>query len=72
MFADPPYEVTNADVQRVLGLLGEKGWATTGTIAVIERAAAGPELHWPAGWDVLEPRRYGDTRLEWACYRLSP
>jgi 16S rRNA (guanine966-N2)-methyltransferase len=66
VFADPPYEIGNADVEAVLGLLTENGWATTGTIAVIERAAAGPGLTWPAGWTPLPQRRYGDTRLELA------
>ncbi len=64
VFADPPYELDNAEVQRVLLLLGENGWAATGTIAVVERRGFGPELAWPAGWESLPARRYGDTRLE--------
>jgi 16S rRNA (guanine966-N2)-methyltransferase len=35
-------------------------------VAVVERAAAGAELAWPAGWSAWESRRYGDTRLELA------
>ncbi len=66
VFADPPYELGNDQVANDLRLLTENGWATTGTIAVIERAAAGAELHWPSGWEPMPPRRYGDTRLEWA------
>jgi len=66
VFADPPYDVSTAEVQRILELLGENGWATTGTIAVVERPVAAAEIDPPRGWDALAPRRYGDTRLEWA------
>ena len=66
VFADPPYDVSTAEVQRILELLGENGWATTGTIAVLERPVAAAEIDPPRGWEALEPRRYGDTRLEWA------
>lgn len=68
VFADPPYELDNDQIQNDLRLLTENCWATTGTIAVVERAAAGAELDWPAGWEPMAPRRYGDTRLEWAEY----
>lgn len=68
VFADPPYEVPNPDVEAVLTALGENGWAATGTIAVIERPASAPLLRWPPGWAPLRDRRYGDTRLELAEY----
>ena len=38
--------------------------------AVVERAASGAELQWPAGWAVWPHRKYGDTRLEMA--QLQP
>jgi 16S rRNA (guanine966-N2)-methyltransferase len=66
VLADPPYEVSAAEVEGVLAALSDNGWAATGTVAVIERAAAGPTLGWPAGWEVWRERRYGDTRLEMA------
>jgi 16S rRNA (guanine966-N2)-methyltransferase len=66
VLADPPYEVPAAEVEAVLAALSDNGWAATGTVAVIERAAAGPTLGWPAGWDTWRERRYGDTRLEMA------
>ncbi len=68
VFADPPYDVSTAEVQRMLELLGENGWAVTGTIAVVERPATAAEFDGPPGWSVLTPRRYGDTRLELVEY----
>src|SRR6185503_7324028 len=42
VFADPPYDLGAAEVEAMLRLLTENGWATTGTVAVVERAASGP------------------------------
>ena len=64
VFADPPYEVPAADVEAVLAALADRGWVVPGAIAVVERAASGPALAWPAGWTPGRDRRYGDTRLE--------
>ncbi|MCV7228650.1 16S rRNA (guanine(966)-N(2))-methyltransferase RsmD [Mycolicibacterium komossense] len=66
ILADPPYDVSAAEVQSVLTALTGNGWAATGTVAVIERPAAGPQLVWPRGWEPWRARRYGDTRLEMA------
>lgn len=68
VFADPPYAVSNADIEAVLASLADNGWVTDDTVAVIERPASGSTLDWPAGWQPLRERRYGDTRLELACY----
>ncbi len=66
VLADPPYDVDTAEVDAVLAALAARGWAATGTVAVMERAAAGEPLTWPSGWHPWEPRVYGDTRLELA------
>ena len=64
VFADPPYEVTATEVEAVLAALITQRWVREGAVAVIERGTSGPALRWPAGWTAEEPRRYGDTRLE--------
>jgi 16S rRNA (guanine966-N2)-methyltransferase len=66
VLADPPYEVDAAEVDAVLAALTTRGWAHDGTLAIVERAAAGARLSWPTGWQPWEPRVYGDTRLELA------
>jgi 16S rRNA (guanine966-N2)-methyltransferase len=65
VLADPPYDIEAAEVEAVLAALAN-GWVREGTVAVVERAAAGPPLTWPAGWSVWPERVYGDTRLELA------
>jgi 16S rRNA (guanine966-N2)-methyltransferase len=66
VLADPPYEVETTEVHAVLAALTTDGWAHEGTLAVVERAAAGAPLSWPSGWQPWEQRVYGDTRLELA------
>jgi 16S rRNA (guanine966-N2)-methyltransferase len=66
VLADPPYEVEAAEVHAVLAALTTHGWAHEGTLAVVERAAAGAPLSWPSGWQPWQQRVYGDTRLELA------
>ena len=66
VLADPPYDVEAGEVEDVLAALATHGWVREGTVAVVERAATGPPLTWPAGWSVWPQRVYGDTRLELA------
>ncbi|WAJ46832.1 16S rRNA (guanine(966)-N(2))-methyltransferase RsmD [Mycobacterium sp. Aquia_216] len=66
VLADPPYDVETAEVDAVLAALSNHGWVHEGTVAVVERAAAGEPLTWPDGWIPWPQRVYGDTRLELA------
>jgi 16S rRNA (guanine966-N2)-methyltransferase len=66
VLADPPYDVQVPEVEAVLTALTEHGWVRSTTVAVIERAAGGAPLTWPAGWTTWPSRVYGDTRLELA------
>jgi 16S rRNA (guanine966-N2)-methyltransferase len=64
VFADPPYEVSSADVADVLAALVDGGWVEPGAIAVVERPASATPLAWPTAWTAGRVRRYGDTRVE--------
>lgn len=66
VLADPPYDVNAAEVEAVLAALMRHGWLREGAVAVVERAAGGAQLSWPAGWSAWPQRVYGDTRLELA------
>ena len=66
VLADPPYDVADTEIVQMLTALVTGGWATPGTVAVVERGASGPELAWPQGWQPWPSRRYGDTRIEMA------
>jgi 16S rRNA (guanine966-N2)-methyltransferase len=64
VLADPPYDIAAAEVDLVVAALSTHGWVHEGTVAVVERAAAGAPLTWPAGWLSWPRRVYGDTSLE--------
>lgn len=66
VLADPPYDIPAAEIEEMLVALVDGGWATTGTVVVVERGTSGPELTWPDGWRPWPSRRYGDTRIELA------
>lgn len=66
VFADPPYDVGEAEVNDMLAALTDRGWTAAGSVVVVERGVSGPELSWPQRWQPWRPRRYGDTRLEMA------
>lgn len=66
VFADPPYDVRTADLEVLVASLDENGWATTGTVAVVERPTGSEPIGWPRGWQAWRSRSYGDTRVEMA------
>ncbi len=66
VLADPPYDVDAHEIEVLLDALARNGWVRDGSVAVVERAAGGPALNWPDGWDLWPHRVYGDTRLELA------
>jgi 16S rRNA (guanine(966)-N(2))-methyltransferase RsmD len=72
VLADPPYEMSEAEVNEMLMALNGCGWIAEGSVVVVERAASGPELTWPDGWQQWQARRYGDTRLEMAVLDVAP
>jgi 16S rRNA (guanine966-N2)-methyltransferase len=67
VFADPPYEVSTAEVEGVLVALAEGGWLQSGATVVVERPTSAATLKWPDGWTAGKDRRYGDTRLEFGA-----
>jgi 16S rRNA (guanine966-N2)-methyltransferase len=71
VFADPPYDVAAAEIEEMFVALVDGGWAATGTVVVVERAAAGPDLVWPDVWHAWPSRRYGDTRIELAVLQSA-
>jgi 16S rRNA (guanine(966)-N(2))-methyltransferase RsmD len=71
VFADPPYEVANLEVESMLTALVGRGWLAEGAVAVVERSASSPPLTWPPDWEVWPERRYGDTRIEAGSRRAT-
>ncbi|MET8679459.1 16S rRNA (guanine(966)-N(2))-methyltransferase RsmD [Streptomyces sp. NPDC004647] len=63
VFLDPPYAVTDDDLREILLTLSASGWLTEDALATVERSTRGGEFRWPAGFDGLRARRYGEGTL---------
>ena len=68
---DPPYALDADALASVLDLLARSGWLAPAGLVVLERAARDPAPRWPQGWEVVDDRRYGDTRL-WYVRDVHP
>ncbi len=62
-FADPPYGLAETDLSRILGLLATGDWLAPGALVIVERSARSGPVPWPAGYQPLRSRRYGETTL---------
>lgn len=63
VFADPPYDVSTAEVGSVLDGLVRTGRLTPDAVVVVERARRGEAWTWPDGLVGVRDKRYGDTML---------
>ena len=62
---DPPYEL---DVVPVLELL--EPWLADDAVVAVERRSRGPGPAWPAGYEPVRDRRYGEAVLWYARHPL--
>jgi 16S rRNA (guanine966-N2)-methyltransferase len=63
VFADPPYQLPDADLDAVLADLAGNGWLAPGAVVAVERRRTAAEPVWPAPLKSAKLRRYGDTTL---------
>ncbi len=63
IFMDPPYVLPDEQVREILITLAAGGWLAEGTIATVERSTRAGGFDWPAGFEALRERRYGEATL---------
>ncbi len=61
--ADPPYDLANAEITRMLGDLHARGLLNPYADLIIERARRTADLEWPEPLVGERTKRYGDTVL---------
>lgn len=64
VFIDPPYDIDNAEIVRVLTALAPR--LAPEAIIVLERDKKSAEPQWPEGIRFNRSKKYGDTTLWWA------
>ncbi len=60
VFLDPPYAVEDAGLREILLTLRSGGWLGEDALVTVERSTRGGEFGWPAGFEPLRARRYGE------------
>ena len=68
VFIDPPYAVGEEVLADVLASLVEHGSLAVDAVLVVERSSRSAEPVWPAGVELIGPRRYGETTCWFAEY----
>ena len=63
VLADPPYDLPNRDVERLLRQLLDNGWLSRDCLIVLERSSRQAEPAWPDGLHRIRNRSYGETML---------
>jgi 16S rRNA (guanine966-N2)-methyltransferase len=63
VFADPPYALADDDLAAVLLALDAAGGIAEGGVVVVERSTRSATWRWPAGFEALRERSYGEGTL---------
>lgn len=71
IYLDPPYAMPTEELAAVLTALADNGWVAPGAMIAVERASRGPEWVWPAGFQALRSRAYGEGTV-WYGRRQPP
>ena len=66
VWADPPYDLDAAELDRVLASLAEDGWLAPRGLVVVERSARGKGPSWGPRMEDSWNRDYGETVLHFA------
>ncbi len=71
VFADPPYDTPDDEVESLLATLAEPGWLATDAMIAVERPA-GAQLSLPEGLRACWERTFGDTLVVFVDVNDSP
>ncbi len=72
VFADPPYALADAAVERVLDQLAGGGWLAPGALVIVERATRSGPVSWPDGFTPDRDRRYGEATFWYGLATDTP
>lgn len=68
VYLDPPYEVPNATIEKVLTKIIDKKLLKGDGIAIVERSTRSNAFSWPAGYTPVKERKYGEGTVYFANF----
>jgi 16S rRNA (guanine966-N2)-methyltransferase len=66
IWMDPPYDLETTQVETIIDVVAHNGWATDGTLVVVERSRRSGKVEFPENFLSARERRYGDTTIVYA------
>src|SRR4029077_12372076 len=63
VFADPPYALSDQELEQMLVALVSQRWLAPGAIVAVERATRSGPPTWPSGYEPDRSRKYGEATL---------
>lgn len=66
VFADPPYDLPNSDITKIVLSLQQNGFLKNSSVIAIERDSKSKPFEWPIGILPLKERRYGAATIYYA------
>lgn len=68
IFMDPPYEVSNIEIEKILRKIQSNNLLSKFGVIAIERDAKGSPFTWPAGFAEVKIRSYGQGAIHYGAY----
>lgn len=69
-YLDPPYELANSSVEKVLEKLQVKNLLKPNSVVVVERATRSQPFTWPEALNPLKVRKYGEGTAYFAIFEF--
>ncbi|MEY3156168.1 MAG: hypothetical protein RJB59_608 [Actinomycetota bacterium] len=66
VFVDPPYELPNNEIEKIMESLLRNGFLKTSSVIAIERDSKSKPINWPAGLHEVKVRKYGAATIFYA------
>ena len=68
IFLDPPYEVTNIEIEKILRKIQSNDLLSKFGVIAIERDAKGAAFTWPEGFEEVKIRSYGQGAIHYGSH----
>jgi len=68
IFLDPPYDVTNIEIEKILRKIQSNNLLSKFGVIAIERDAKGAAFTWPEGFEEVKIRSYGQGAIHYGSH----